>query len=230
MRRAIAVLIAAVVLLFLGPLLTSPRGHSAGAPFVYEPPEGFKIASVNLLSAADKGEAQVWTFTEPSMLAAPNPNPPSVVVTHTKKEMSVEEADLAKLTEEMPNAFDGCTWVHRRHELRTRADGARVGIIEGDCDKEIDLSTFGLPTKIVKQRKLQLMFPDDLGTSIVTVSYASEHATRWEPLFEATIGKAKGVATRTPRPPPWLYLAWGAAGLVLGWLATALLNKKSKPA
>lgn len=228
MRRAIVVLIVALLFTIVGPLLTSPRGKSAGTAFVYEPPEGFKHPTEKIKGAEG---AEVWVFEEgvpsgPFQNPVRNPNPPTVVVTQTAKEMSVEERDLAKLVEDMASAFEGCTWVHRRHELRTRADGARVGIIEGDCDKELDLSAFGLPTKTIKQRKLQMMFPNDDGTAIVTASYLSETASRWEPLFEATIGKAKGVATRTPPPPPWMYAAWGGAGLVIAWLATALAAKR----
>lgn len=230
MRRAIVVLIVALLFALVGPMLTSPRAKSAGTSFVYEPPEGFEHPAEKVKGAEG---AEVWIFDE-ALPAAPfgagpglkNPNPPTVVVTHTAKEMSVEESDLAKLVDEMPSAFEGCTWVHRRHELRTRADGARVGMIEGDCDKQVDLTAFGLPSKTIKQRKLQLMFPDDEGTSIVTVSYLTEQASRWEPLFEATIGKAKGVATRTPPAPPWMHAAWGVAGLVIAWLATALVARR----
>lgn len=233
MGRAIVVLIVTLAFLVVGPMLTSARPKSAGTAFVYEPPEGFKPVRA---ARFDEASAQVWSYEEPSMTPAARgitPNPPQAVLTHSTKQMSVEEADLAKLTEDMASAFEGCHWVHRRHELRTRADGARVGLIEGDCDHELDLTPFGLPAKTIKQRKLQLMFPDDEGTSIVTGSYLTEQASRWEPLFEATIGKAKGVATRTPAPPPWMYGAWGAAGLVLGWFASALVNrgdKSTKPA
>ena len=45
----------------------------------------------------------------------------------------------------------------------------------------------------------------------------------WEPIFEASIAKAKGVATRVPQPAAWIFAGWGAAGLVLGWLASALV-------
>lgn len=206
-------------------MFTTARPKDAGTTFAYEPPDGFKPADAHGMNL--DATAKVWTYDDgtPALMRGAA-SLPSVVVTHTDKQMSVEERDLAKLVEDMPSVFENCTWVHRRHELRTRADGARVGIIEGDCDREIDLSHLGLPPKTVKQRKLQLMFPDDAGTSIVTASYPTEQATRWEPLFEATIARAKGVATRVPAPPPWMYVAWGAAGLVLGWLAGALLAKR----
>ena len=224
-RRAITVLVIALFFCIVGPLLTSPRGKAAGTTFAYEPPEEFKTA--DSLGLAPDPNAKVWAYDDPN---APSTRggapPPTIVLTHTDKQMSVEERDLAKLVEEMPSVFENCHWVHRRHELRIRTDGARVGIIEGDCDRQIDLSNLGLPPKTIKQRKLQLAFPDDSGTSLVTASYPSEQGTRWEPVLEATIAKAKGVATRVPSPPDWMYAAWAAAGLVIGWLASALLAKK----
>lgn len=225
MRRAIAIFVITIVFVWVGPLVSAPQPKKAGTAFVYEPPEGFtKSPDKKPLSGQD---AQVWAFVD-SAPSAKATQPPSVVLTHSSKTLSVEERDLAKLVEDMPSAFDGCHWVHRRHEMRTRADGARVGMIEGDCDHELDLSAFGLPAKTIKTRKLQLMFPDDDGTSIVTASYPTEQATRWEPLFEATIGKAKGVATRVLPPPGWMYAAWGGAGLVIGWLVSSLSQKKQQ--
>ena len=218
MRRAIAIIFTAIVFVWLGPFITAPRGKKAETAFVYEPPEGFT-------KGPDTKDALVWTFIDSGPGARPS-QPPSAVLTHSAKNISVEERDLAKLALEMPSAFDGCHWVHRRHEMRTRADGARVGMIEGDCDHDVDLAAIGLPPKTIKSRKLQLMFPDDEGTSFVTASYPTEQGTRWEPLFEATIAKAKGVATRVLPPPNWMYAAWAAAGLVIGWLVTALTQKK----
>lgn len=212
------VVVIALASALVGPLLSAPQGKKAGAPFVYEPPEGFTRREAN--------DAIVWTLDERGA-ATKSVQTTSAVVTHSAKTMSVEEADLASLTQEMATVFADCRWVHRRHELRTRADGARVGVIEGDCDKEVDLAALGLPAKTIKTRKLQLMFPDDSGTSIVTVSYPTDQATRWEPLFEATIAKASGVATRVPPPPSWMYAAWAVAGLVIAWLVTALVAKPS---
>ena len=226
----------AVLAAIIGPRLVGPTNRSAGAPFVYEPPEGFVPAKD--AKVADADGATVWvneaaekkkfdgSIADRKALAT------RIILNHSNKEMSVEETDLAKLVAEMPKAFEGaCTWVHRRHELRVRADGARVGLIEGDCNREVDLSSFGLPAQPVKMRKLQLMFPDDSGTSIVTASYPTEQAAQWGPLLEASIGKASGVARRVPAPPLWTFAAWAGAGGVLGWLATAIaLRKESEPA
>src|SRR5690606_32994974 len=153
----------------------------------YEPPPGFVPLKT---SADDQKDAKVWGFEEAGP-GGPRPRGSEdlglsavrVVVHHSNKELSVEEADLAKLASEMAGAFeDTCTWVHRRHERRTRPDGARVGLIEGDCNREVDLEPLGLPRQRIRSRKLQLMFPDDTGTSIVTASYPTDQAARWEPL------------------------------------------------
>jgi hypothetical protein len=60
------------------------------------------------------------------------------------------------------------------------------------------------------------MFPKNTGTAIVTALYPTDEASRWEPMFEATIARARGVATRVPPVAPWLYGAWGSAGSILG--------------
>jgi hypothetical protein len=239
----------AVLVGLIGPRLFGPRDHAAGAPFVYAPPEGFVERSASSWSHGSEigPGTKVWIYADPSEPAAPSlgglrriledgPNAVHAVLHHSAKEMSVEEADLARLAQEMPRAFeDSCTWVHRRHELRTLRSGARVGLIEGDCTREVDLGSLGGPSQKIRARKLQLMFPDDEGTSIVTASYPIDQAPRWEPVFEATIAKARGVATRVPPPPVATSIAWGVAAGVLGWLAAALAasvarKKKGQPA
>lgn len=224
-----------VLAAIIGPRIVGPTNRSAGEPFVYEPPEGFVPAKD--AKAAEPDGAKVWINEAAEKkafdgsIADRKALSTRIILNHSNKEMSVEETDLAKLVSEMPKAFEGmCSWVHRRHELRVRGDGARVGLIEGDCNREVDLSALGLPAQPVKMRKLQLMFPDDAGTSIVTASYPTDEATRWEPLIEASIAKAKGVATRAPAPAPWSFAAWAAAGVVLGWLGTAIAFRGAEPA
>lgn len=219
----------------LGPRVVGPRSHAANAAFVYEPPQGFvPVKDANVGEAED---ARVWIHEAADKrnfdgsLADRKALSTRIILNHSTKEMSVEARDLAKLVEEMPKAFEGlCSWRHRRHELRVRADGARVGVIEGDCDHAVDLGAIGLPAQPVKTRKLQLMFPDDQGTSIVTASYPTDQAARWEPVIEATVSTARGAATRAPAPAPWVHGAWAAAGAVLGWLGTAILGRGGAPA
>lgn len=238
MRRLLLCLVIGLICAALGPRVFGPQNKSAGSAFGYEPPERFAL--VKEPSVTDQG-AQAWAYQGSEADAAPvfptgrpavdKHTRVTVVLHHSAKEISVDEGDLAKLATEMAKAFeDVCSWSHRRHELRVRSDGARVGLIDGDCNRTIDLRGVGLPEAVIKLRKLQLIFPDDTGTSIVTASYPSDQAARWEPVFEATINKAKGVATRVPPPPPWHYGAFGGAGLVMGWLLAALVLRDKPPA
>lgn len=197
----------------LGPQLTSPHDAKAGAPFAWEPPEGFVRVGSEPGTKYELADRTGHLFV------------PRAEVTHSANETQVEERELAPIVQGLPETFAKAdvTWVARRHETRVRPDGARVGLIEGDCTKSLD--DFRLQE--VHFRKLQLVFPDDTGTSIVTIDYATDEAAKWEPIFEATIGKAKGVATRVPPAPAWMYGAWAAGGLVLGWLGASLLGTRS---
>jgi hypothetical protein len=214
----------------LGPRITAPRDKKAGEPFAWEPPEGFvEIAEPIMLEEhATEGNAKLYRLSD----AAGHAFVPRAQVTHTTNPAPVEESDLADIARGMPKTFSssGVDWVERRHETRVRPDGARVGIIEGDCTRRVGEGQLFLPKGVaadVHFRKLQLVFPDDAGTSIVTIDYGSDEAARWEPIFEASIAKAKGVATRVPPPPLWMHLAWGGAGLVLGWLGASLIGSRT---
>lgn len=226
MRALLVALVVAATFALAGPRLIGPRSRSASEPFAFVPPDGFvetKAASTRV----DASSARAWELPD-----EPPRSRPSVVVHHTAVAMQVDEASLAKMVAEMPQAFEDCTWVHRRHETRERPDGARVGLIEGDCNREIDLSAAGLPSIKASSRKMQLVFPENEGSSIATISYPTEHADRYQPVFEATIGRAKGVATRVPSPPTWQWIAWAAAGLAIGWLIAKVIvrDKDAEPA
>lgn len=220
---AIAVFLALVVAL-VGPRLVGPQSHRATEPFAYVPPDGF-VERPASSAKVDAAGARAWELPGDDVKVRP-----VVVVTHSKLEMQVDEPSLGKLVGDMPQAFEDCTWTHRRHEMRARPDGARVGLIEGDCEREVDLGGLGLPKAKAKLRKLQLVFPEDEGTAIATISYPADQAARWEPAFEATIDRAKGVATRVPPPSTSQHLAWGLGALVLGGLAVALVRRKGRDA
>lgn len=217
MRAWLVALVVAVTFAFAGPRLVGPQSRAASEPFTFVPPEGFEELPATS-NRVDATGAKAWELP-----GEPATERPSIVVHHSSVNMQVDETNLAKMVADMPNAFEDCTWVHRRHETRTRPDGARVGLIEGQCDREIDLRAAGLDNIKASSRKLQLVFPENEGSSIATISYPTEKAARWEPVFEETITKAKGVATRVPPPPTWQFVAWGAAGLVLGWLLAKVI-------
>lgn len=217
MRAWLIAAVVAITFAFAGPRLVGPQSRSASEPFAYVPPDGFKELPATS-KRVDATGAHAWELPqEPATVR------PSVVVHHSAVNMQVDEPNLAKMVADMPAAFEDCTWVHRRHEMRTRPDGARVGLIEGECNREIDLTAAGMGNIKASSRKLQLVFPENEGSSIATISYPTETAARWEPVFEETITKAKGVALRVPPPPSWQYAAWGAAGLALGWLLAKVI-------
>lgn len=206
---------------FLGPRLTLPRDRLAGQPFAYEAPDGFVELKDPKLAATAEG-ARAWVLAT----ADPRGFTPRVNVIHSPKRGGVEERELAALAATLPETFaDDFTWKERRHETRVRPDGARVGLIEGDCTKNLSADLVGIPLE-QKFRMMQIVFPDDTGTTIATATFGEQDAARFEPAFEASILRAKGVAVRVPEPAGWVYAAWGGAGVVLGWLGAALVGRE----
>ena len=209
--RRMPVLVVAVVLGFTGPRVFGPQDHAANAPFAYTPPEGFtpaKDQTLETVLGGSSGIQKVWVFEQPGALTTPN-----ITVTHTEKSPRVEEADLADLARGMPAVFaqSGGNWTEVRHETRVRPDGSRVGLIDGE-------NRHGE----IKSRVMQLVFPEDKGTAIVTATFAADQAAQWEPKIDASIAASTGVATRVPPPSPWLYVGWGVGGGVLAYLLLAL--------
>jgi hypothetical protein len=204
-----AVFVVAAVVGFVGPRLSSPQDRASQTPFVYTPPAGFTVEP-NV-----EGALQTWVYRAEGAKYTPN-----VTLSHTEKKGAIEETDLRVLVQGMPAVFreTGAQWSEVRHETRVRPDGSHVGLIEGETVRGE-----------LRSRVMQLVFPDDKGTSIVTASFPIADAPRWEPEFEASIASATGVATRVGSPPPWMYLAWGAAGAVLAYLVTALGARAKKP-
>src|SRR5262245_59388154 len=118
---------------FLGPRLTLPSDRAAGQPFAYEPPEGFVELKDSKLSEQAEG-AKAWVFAN----ADPRGFTPRVNIIHSPKRGGVEERELAALASTLPETFAAdFTWKERRHETRLRPDGARVGLVEGDCTKTV---------------------------------------------------------------------------------------------
>jgi hypothetical protein len=205
----VVALLVAVILGALGPRLTARRDIPAGRPFEYFPPDGFVRKD-----SSDGSAATVWLHAPGFTGYTPN-----VSLSHTSSTSAFDEADLAALVKGMPAVFHSSqiTWVEIRHHARMRADGTRVGLIEGECT-----------SKTLHYRSLQLAFPDDRGTSIVTAGYPTVEAAIWEPAFDATIDTATGVALRALPPPWWAYMAWSIGGGVGGLFVARLLARKQR--
>lgn len=150
---------------------------------------------------------------------------PDVRLTHSKNKGTVEPVDLRRIADGMPAmlAEEGVTWSTLRTETRVRADGAHVGLIEGECTKT-GAGLPGLATE-ARYRRLMFAFPDNDGMSIVVAVYGADEASRWQPVMESSITSARGVAKRFPPPPPWMRVAWGVAGSIVGYLVFALLTR-----
>jgi len=221
MRRAGLVFALAIAAAFLGPNLTSPRERPAGQEFAIDPPEGF-VEEKGAGVLAEKGGRE-WVNHE-AMAASLAPR---MILIHSKDRGTVEAADLALVARSMPDNLrdSGVSWSDLRQETRTRPDGARVGLVEGDCVKKGREGFGGATAADLHYRRLNLMFPTDAGFAVVTAIYPKEQAAKWQPLFEATINGARGVAMRKPGPPEWMYVAWGGGGLVLGWLFAKLFDR-----
>ncbi len=202
------VVVVAVIVGFVGPRLTAPQDSAAGAPFVYTPPAGFVPGAVEDALRTSPGMQQMWLFRDPGASATP-----SISLSQTSSTARIQEPELADLARGMPAIFRqvGTQWTEVRHEVRVRADGSRVGLIEGETDKGT-----------VRGRVMQLVFPNDRGTAIVTASFPNGESAKWEPQIEASIAAATGVATRVGSPPGWMYAAWAAGGAMLAYLAMAL--------
>ena len=223
-------MITAVAFGAIGPRYSAPRNHAAGEPFVYTPPEGFtspkdvKEAAKDLLAAKD--DEREWVHEgRPGQIIVPR-----LHLRQSNARGTVEAEDLATIAKGMPGVLEesGVTWKDVRQETRTRADGARVGLIEGECTKTVTSQDMTLKTSSVqvRYRRLLFVFPTDEGSAFTTAVYGVDEIPTWQPALEASIGTARGVALRVPSPPAWMYFAWGGAGLVIGWLVSSLLSRR----
>jgi hypothetical protein len=202
----------------VGPRLSAGREIPAGEPFVYTPPEGFVPANdkvtTTLLGEPASDNQKIWVY--PSVMQKMVPR---IALTDTTSRGGVDPMSLQQLAAGMAELYakSGITWIPIRDEVKRRADGVKVGVIEGECTKP-DSPRF---------RVVQLIFPDDKGTHIAIASYALEDAPKWEAPVLATIDTARGVR-RLPDPPAsWMFGAWAAAGALLGFVFATLQNRRA---
>jgi hypothetical protein len=194
-----------LVAAFVGPRLTAPQDRPAHAPFEYTPPAGFTETK------PEGSVEKAWAYSELGATYRPN-----ITLLTTNKTSKIDEPDLLTLARGMPAIFlqSQTAWTEARHETHVRPDGARVGVIVGDAEKGT-----------LHYRTLQIVFPTDAGTAIVTASFPMADVGRWESATLASIDDAKGVAFHAPPAPSWMYVAWGVGGAVIAYLALALRKK-----
>jgi len=223
MRRLVVVVVACLFAA-VGPRIRGPHDRAAGEPFVYQPPEGFVLDKGDVAKSINDDASREREWVHPATLG--HSIAPRIHLSPSNKGGTVEAVDLARIADGMAGMLEptGVTWSEVRRETRTRADGSRVGLIEGECTKTTN--ELGAGPVTVKYRRLLFVFPTDEGSTVTTAVYGTDEIGTWQAVFEDSIGKARGVALRVPPPPNWMYLAWGAAGAVLAWLAASLKAKR----
>jgi len=215
-------LLAGVFVGAIAPRVVGPSDRAAGEPFAYTPPEGLVPATANApeggdLDAATLSATRLWAKPMVPTLLGPPKYRPQISLVHTTKRAPIEEAELAAVAEGLPAMFasSGITWSETRHWTHLRPGGARVGIVAGDAVKGS-----------LAYRMMQIAFPEDSGTSIVTASYPGDEAAKYEAEVEASIDRAVGVAFHAPPLSPWAHVGWGCGAALLTLLAMGLRVRK----
>jgi hypothetical protein len=148
-----------------------------------------------------------------------------VNLTHSSSKYAIADAELREIARGLPATYrdlppsQQSTWSETRHEVHLRSDQTRVGVIWGEAKRTTDNASI---------RTVHMMFPDDAGTSLLTVSYGTDDGTNLEQAFVTSADQATGVALRGPGPPSWMYGAWGVGGLVFAIIISGLMAKKKQ--
>ncbi|MEO8877166.1 MAG: hypothetical protein ABI461_16350, partial [Polyangiaceae bacterium] len=129
----------------------------AGKAFTYTPPTGFAPITLPATINADKSVDRVWA--EPSQVSKLDPR---VTLSHTPQQAQIEDAALGTIADGMPAMYEKSgTWTEERAISHVRPDGAKVGLIVGNL----------VTTDDSHLKTMQMIFPDDTGTSIATASF-----------------------------------------------------------
>lgn len=198
-----------------GASITRPRDRDANAPFSYAPPEGFVASDVPLPTTGGGAAGKMWTRPRALGFA------PRLTLTHTERKGAIDDEQLRVVARGMPAVYreSQVTWSEVRHEVHVRGDNTLVGVVWGEGKRDVDN---------VSLRTAQMLFPDDTGTSLLTISYGADEATNLEQQLIASADRASGVALRGPGPPWWLFGAWGAGGFAFALLLASLLGRKKE--
>jgi hypothetical protein len=187
----------------------------AGKPFSYVPPSTFQPISVPANLNADNSVDRVWV--EPTAVSKIDPR---ITLSHTPQLAQIDDAALGAIASGMPALYEKShgTWTEERHVAHLRPDGARVGLIVGDL---ITADESHLKT-------VQMIFPDDTGTSIATASFDQVSSQRLVPELEKSLDVADGVTKLGKKPENNVYFAWFLGALIFSLAAQALFFRRSK--
>lgn len=211
--RWLPTVVFAVAMAFGAGHVASTPDVPGGGPFAFAAPATF--TPIDAGSEARPNVAKLWV--EPTAIA---PLAPRASLSHSPHQAALEEPALAEIAAGMPAMYarSNGSWKEVRHVVHVRPDGAKVGLIVGDLttDTNVSLTT------------MQMMFPDDTGSSIVTASFAVPSATRLVPAFEKAMDDSTGVKKLGRAAPNWVYYAWGLGALLVAVAAQALLARRGR--
>lgn len=210
--RWLPTVIFALACAFLGAHFGATPEMPANAPFAYVPPVGF--IPVDLGAKPDSNVTQAWI--EPSVLATSLDA--RITQTHSAHFTDLGDGALSAIAAGMPALYEKShgQWSEERHLVHHRPDGASVGLIVGAL-------TTG---DGVQMRTMQMLFPDDSGSSIVTASFQTSLNERLTPELEKSLDDASGVKKLGKSAPNWMVLAWALGGLLFAIAAQMVIGRR----
>jgi hypothetical protein len=196
----------------LGVHFTAVSDRPAGKPFSYVPPATFQPISVPANLNADNSVDRVWV--EPTAVSKLDPR---ISLSHAPQEAQIDDASLGVIAQGMPALYEKShgTWTEERHVAHLRPDGARVGLIVGDLTTTDELHV----------KTMQLIFPDDTGTSIVTASFDQVSSQRLVPDLEKSLDVADGVKKLGKKPDNNVYYTYFIGALIFAVVAQLALAR-----
>lgn len=200
--------------------------------FVYEAPPGFEEATGETRRRLTQGLSQPVPNDDsrfsppPEMIAHPDrrawighggsaSTPPRIVMVHADRTTRLDEDSIARIAADMVEHQRGQGMVYTTEEMRvlTRDDGARVGLVTW----HVESAPESPQPATLPRRTVQLTFPDNTGVSIVTAQFMQSDAPAVQPLVEASVASARGVAFRAEPWPLWMRLGLGVLFGTFGW-------------
>ena len=210
--RWLPTLIFALACALLGSHFGATPEAPANAPFAYVPPAGF--IPVDLSTKLDSSVIKAWI--EPSILATSLDA--RITLSHSSHVADLGDAALAVISAGMPALYAKSQgqWSEERHLVHHRPDGGSVGLIVGAL-------TTG---DGVKMRTMQMLFPDDTGSSIVTASFETSLNQRMTPEIEKSMDDATGVKKLGKSAASWIVLVWALGGLLFAIAAQIVVGRR----
>jgi hypothetical protein len=183
----------------------------AGKPFSYVPPSTFKPIAMPASMNADKSVEALWI--EPTVVSKLEPR---ITLSHAPEQAEISDGALGIIASGIPALYEKShgQWTEERHVVHLRPDGARVGLIVGDL----------LTADQAHVKTMQMIFPDDTGTSIATASFDQVSAPRLVPDLEKSLDAADGVKKLGKKPENSVYLTYFFGSLIFAIAAQAIFN------